>query len=266
MDYNKPETWTEKIHEMPLGVDVKAYQEKINGICGLSPFGTPNVKLTWMPSIENYSKYYSEWNEAGFGTKAILRCQYVYETVYEKGIPFDIPPPRWALKQFVHPSRYITAEETVRWKIMQDGQQVLLRENRPPRSDKGFYTNLRRIGKHNPWCCRKMKKQGLTCWGEYRKPDSSYLLMLKKAVAIREKEENQSPNEPLTEETMAKAALEAANEIKEQDEQAEAYLLARIEENLPKIAAAITGDDSFLDRRKDYSFSNGLFIPKNYAN
>lgn len=261
MDYNVPETWTEAIHAMPFGVDVESFQSKINRICGLTPFGTPNVKLTWMPDAENYTKYYSEWDEAGFGTKTRLVGMYVYD----ENLSETIPPPRWALKQFVHPSRYLGTDDAVRWTSSGNGGQVKVRELRPPRSDKGFYARLMAIGRHNESCCREQKQQGLTCWGDYREPDESYLNLLKKAVAMRDAEESQNPNEPLSARTLQLAAIEAANDVKAQQEREEAITLNHITENLDTILAHATGDKTFLDKKKDFSFSNGLFIPKNYV-
>lgn len=265
MDFNKPETWDETIHNTPNGVDVRSYQTKINSICGLNEFGKPNILLTWMPAEENYSRYYTEWDTGGFGTKSVLREQYVYETVYEGETPIDIPPPRWALKQFVHPSRYLASEAIVRWKRMTVGQQVFVREIRPPKPATGYYTKFRSIGRHNGFCCRKKKKEGLTCWGDYRKPDESYLLLLKKAVAIRDAEGTQNPNNPLSEETMRRAALEAANEIKAKEEREDAEQFDFVTSNLDAILARITKDNSFLARKKDFSFpgkttESGLII------
>ena len=44
------------IFTAPFGVDVESYQARLNSICGLNEFGTPNLLLTWMPDIGNYTK------------------------------------------------------------------------------------------------------------------------------------------------------------------------------------------------------------------
>jgi hypothetical protein len=263
MDLNKPETWlSTEIFHVPQGVDISAYQSKLDQIGGINEFGTPNLKLTYMPDLENYSKYYVEWDEAGFGIKTVLRSQFVYDTVFEGETPIDIPPPRWAIKEFVHPSQYLASETISRWAQKTEGQQVYLREIRPPRSDKGYYRPKLRIGKHNGFCCQEMKRDGLTCWGDYREPDESHLKLFRKAVKLREKEENQNPNEPLSEATMKKAALEAANEIKAKEAKQDEKTLHFITENLDEILTEITGEDF---RKKAFSIpekrsESGLII------
>ena len=247
-----------------MNFDVKAYQAKIDKICGLTPKGKSTVILSWMPDIENYTRYYSEWDTAGFGTETVLRCQYVERTVVKNGRQIDIPPNRWALKQWQDGSQYAAIDDKLRWLQKQVGQQRLLRENRPALPTEGRYIPLISIGKHNSFCCKEAKGQGFRCWGEYREPDESYLTLLKKAVAQREKENGQNPNEPISQRTLMEAAKEAAIEIKRKEKEADDLLDDMIKDNFKEMTEYYTGVK--LDP-KIFGFpskvtKSGLVVPK----
>ncbi len=276
IDFNRPETWLNSEIHTPPSFDVKNYQILIDQICGLTPSGKSTVLLSWCPAIENYSHRYCEWDQAGIGTKTHLRGLYKFKTLYDpEGNPIDIPPPRWALKQWQSGAQYIATDELSRWQkaesnfkdeLTENGlkkvaQQVAYREVRPPYPKEGRYIPLLRIGKHNGYCCDAEKKNGNICYGEYRIPDEAYLEILRSAFRIREDEKGQNPNEPISAKTLMEAAKEAA-EIEEQKRLASKQLISNIiDENWDEIIS--TDPDSL----KKFSFpafkkQNGILIPK----
>ena len=243
--------------------DVQGYQDKIDKICGLNPLGKPNVKLTWMPDAENWSYRYTTWDSGGFGVKKELRAQYVFETV--GGI--DIPPPRWTFKQWMSGAQYATTDNQTRWQRRETGRnQVEVRESRPPLPVEGCYvphpSPLLRVAAHNGQCCMDAQASQTKCWGSYREPDESYLILLKQAVKRRDAENAQNPNEPLSEETLKQAAMEAGEIIKAKKEAARANLEGWVDENWQEVFADYTGDKELFPH-KEYSISKGgIILPK----
>lgn len=217
INYDIPDTWANsEIHNSPTSVDVFDYQQKINQICGLTPGGKSAVSLSWCPAIENYSKYFCEWNLAGFGTKTHLRGTYKYLTLYDpQGNPIDVPPPRWALKQWQSGAQYNATDDMTRWQKTVRGSQSAVREVRPAHPKEGRYIPMLIIAKHGGQCCKEAKENKSICYGEYRAPDDAYLEILRQAVKVRETEGGQNPNEPISQKTLMQAAAEAAK-IEEQ--------------------------------------------------
>lgn len=249
-DLNNSKTWAQVI-PAPL-FDLSGYQDKLDSICGLNPYGMPNVKLTWMPDPENWSKYYTEW-EAGFGTKYGLRAQYVFDTI--KGV--DVPPPRWAFKQWLSGAQYVETDNIIRWKVAYDGDAKDIRETRPPFPLRGMYiphpSPLMRVARHNGFCCETAKTEKRKCYGRYRAPDESYLILLRQAVERRAEENAQDPNAPLSEATLQRAALETAHIIKQKEESARQVTDDFLKEHWKEIVGADVSA---------YSFSKGgILLP-----
>lgn len=267
MDYNNPETWLHpSLHDEPVSFDKGSFQRRIDEICGLNRYGRPNVLLTWMPSQENYSRYYCEWDAAGFGTKFELRGQYIFDTLEDgKGNTLELPPPRWALKQFMPPEQYLLTDNQMRWKKAvtgREGQRTFVRELRPARPTDGYYVPLIAIGKHNPFCCEAEKKHRLKCWGDYREPGESHLLLLKKAVKRRNAENADRPEAGLTTKMLSQAALEAADTIRRREEIADAAMDHLLNEHMDPMLAYLLNDPSFLERSKAFSLPPEAIIPR----
>jgi hypothetical protein len=254
VDLNDPNTWRQVIPAPPF--DVLGYQQQIDRICGLNLLGRPNILLTWMPDVENWSYKFTEWIAGGFGTTKVLKSQYVFDTI--NGV--DIPPPRWAFKQWQSGAQYAANDNQIRWKRREFGGITEYRETRPALPLEGCYiphpSPLLRVGRHNDYCCELKKADGQKCYGEYREPDESYLLLLQAAVARRDAENAQDPNAALTDETLISAAIEAAAIVKEQEEQNQKNLSEWVDENWQQAYVDYVGDPSLFDTKK---FS----IPKN---
>lgn len=285
VDLNNPSTWRQVIPAPPF--DVLGYQAKVDRICGLNLLGRPNILLTWMPAPENWSYKFTEWIAGGFGTTKTLKAQYVFDTIND----IDIPPPRWAFKQWQSGAQYATSDNQVRWKRRSvvthtdtccaeaalEGEECTgkgtteVRETRPALPVEGCYiphpSPLLRVGKHNGFCCKLNKANGEKCYGEYREPDESYLLLLQRAVARRAEENAQDPNEALSDETLKRAAIEAKEIIDAQEEQRRQNLEEWADENWREVFADYTGDKSFLEG-KEFSFptikqsKGGILLPQ----
>lgn len=279
MDFNDSRTWlTPELHRAPP-FDADGYQKRIDAICGLNEFGKPNVVLTWAPSPENYNPVYCEWDAAGFGTEVEYRAQFVFETLTnEKGDTLELPPPRWALKQFVPPAFYAAHDNQVRWSKRtsapsalttlvpgmkridgtQEGSQVWLRELRPPRPVDGYYVPLMTVGYHNRLCCRQMRKVARTCYGTYREPDESYLEWLRAAVRLRAESGEERPDAGFTPKVLKRAAAEAAAKLEQQQKDAETTTFELISENLGEIVKYMFRDDAeeILAPLRSYSFKS----------
>lgn len=266
MDYNNPKTWVNPaLHNEPALFDKAAYQRRIDGICGLNEYGGPNVLLTWCPSQENYSRWFCEWDEAGFGTKTELRATYVYDTLDDgQGNELELPPPRWALKQFMPPAQYLLTDDQVRWKKAITGknnQRTFVKELRPARPHDGIYVPLLRIGAHTDYCCREEKKHGLKCWGRYAEPGEEQLLILRAAVDARAADNADRPEAGITQKHLRQAATEAAETVRRREEIASAHLDGVLDEHMDSILAHILNDPSFAERTKAFSLPPEALLP-----
>jgi hypothetical protein len=243
IDYNNPETWcSQEIYNPPDDVDRDGYQAELNRIAGVAPNGKPNIELTWMGEGKAFTRYYSEWDAAGFGTKTQLRAKYAYSTYDDGNLVIDIPGARWVLEQRTDAAQYAVTDEQVRWKKMQIGHANIVREARPPRSLDGYYSHYLTIAKHNRICCAEAKKRNLKCWGEYEAPNERHLELLRRAIKLRDEERNaQSPYEPLSNETLKQAAIEAAAIERAVADKTDAHLDDFIEENAGELIEFFTG-------------------------
>jgi hypothetical protein len=201
LDYNDCTTWGQKAVYTPPSFPVEQYQERINRICGLAPNGEPVVRLVWAASKECFSKFYCVWDSMGFGVLTELRAKYRFATVEINAIDnIDIPAPRWMLEDRVDPAQFAATYEQTRWVWNEDEQRQV---ERRPRMDlsKGYYAPLLTIAQHG-LCCKKARVNKVVCWGEYKEPDETELIMLRQAVEKRDLSEKQSPFEALTRETL----------------------------------------------------------------
>lgn len=268
VDLNNPETWAVVIPAPPF--DVLGYQQQVDRICGLNLMERPNILLTWMPSPENWSYKFTEWMAGGFGTTKVLRSQYVFDTI--NGV--DIPPPRWAFKQWQSGAQYAANDNHLRWKrrsavthtatccaeAAMEGEECTgrgtteVREIRPALPVEGYYiphpSPLLRVGKHNGYCCTLKQAEGRKCFGDYREPDESYLLLLQAAVTRRDAENAQDPNAALTDETLIAAAVEAKRIIDEQEAQKQQNLSEWADENWQNAWSEYLGDPHLFETKK----------------
>lgn len=268
VDLNDSQTWRQVIPTPPF--DVLGYQQQIDRICGLNLLGRPNILLTWMPAPENWSWKYTSWIAGGFGSDKILRSQYVFDTI--NGV--DIPPPRWAFKQWQSGAQYAANDNQIRWKrrsavthtatccaeAAREGDECTgkgtteVRETRPPLPVEGCYiphpSPLMRVGEHNTYCCELKKANGEKCYGDYREPDESYLALLAYAVERRAQENAQDPNAALTDETLMQAAIEAKADIDAQEEQKQQNLSEWAAENWQQVYSDYLGDPHLFDTKK----------------
>jgi len=248
MDYNKPETWNDvSLYESP--VDLAVYQARIDAIFPLLPNGARPVRIVWMASKECFTPYYSEWDLAGQGTKTELRARYRFATIRIPGTKdyIDIPPPRFAIEEYNHPSQYYAGEGQY---FVEDG---LRKERRPPIKE-GFYSNLFTIAAHNDFCCREARENKLVCWGEYRLPDERDFERLRAAKHHRDTDplNHQNPNEQISDKTLENAALEAKTRIERQEQGLTERTREFVEENAYPLIEMFTGA-SVKDKLKKYS-------------
>lgn len=204
-----PRRWGDAgIWERP-GYDAERFQKRLNRVMGLSVSGQPIVRLVWAWDEQQYEageirqkyRYYAEEVREGAGAGRIV----------------DISPPRWILEERQEPGQYREGWERLRYVRVPDewsvsGYQVIDALGEAPAD--GWYVALWVIAEHEEGngCCKRSKGK---CWGKYREPGEIDLEILREAKKKRDETEyRQSPHEPLSTETVARAMLEgrAANE------------------------------------------------------
>jgi hypothetical protein len=242
IDYNNDATWaTDEIYRQP-DFDLASYQARVDKICGKAANGQSNMIVFWSPSPQGYKKRYCEWDKAGFGTKTHLRAKYCYFPYDDGEIAVDIPVPRWVIEQHQDPAQYLATDELTRWKTEDNGKQKSQKELRPRYPTDGIYLPFLVIGKHNGWCCKALKNDSLVCYGDYRVPDESYLALLKQAVVMRDANETQRTDQPISRQTLRQAAREAASRVQKEQEETRAMRETLLDEHLPEILEMMTGE------------------------
>lgn len=252
IDYNEPSSWlNEAVYRAPAGVDMVAFQEKLDEICGKAFNGWSNVRLVWGASPEtSYNRQFCKW-EGEYGIETHLRARYCYFSHDDGQTIIDVPAPRFALEQYNHPAQYVGGDEVARWSMMTDSFGIQSRrELRPRHSTEGLYTPLMVIADHKE--CAAFHKRGKTCWGSYRTPDESYLKVLEQAVHIRDQEYDQRPDEPISLRTLQRAALEVTAQQEAKKQAADEAMDEYVNENMLEIMEQITGQ-SFKDKLPAWS-------------
>jgi hypothetical protein len=268
VDLNEPTTWANASLASPPDFDSAGYQKRLNAIFGLSRDNRELVRLIWAWDKRAYSLFYTEWTQAGFGTKTEPRSKYRYATLQIPGTSdyIDIPPPRWIIEQREEPAQYLAAWEQTRWSYVQsEGKQV---ERRPPPPRDGYYSHLLTVADHDGSCCREAREMKVVCWGFYRLPDETDLEVLREAKAKRDADAKaQSPYEPLTKETLLQAAREADERAKLREELVSAKTKEFVDENALELIGMFTGVE-MTEQMKKFSIpanfkttESGLIIP-----
>ena len=255
LDYNDCATWGQKGIYSPPSFPAAEYQEKINRICGTAPNGEAMVRLVWGASKECFSKFYCVWDSMGFGVLTELRAKYRFATVEINPVDrIDIPAPRWMLEDRVDPAQFAATYEQTRWVWNEDeGRQV----ERRPRMEltRGYYAPLLTIARHGA-CCKKARKNKVVCWGEYKEPDETELVMLRAAVERRDAMEKQSPFEALTRETLERSDRESLDAQARLKDARREKMSEAIDENPLKFLSYFTGVD-FSDKARKFSLPSG---------
>ena len=261
---NNAATWgTKEVHQPPSSFNVAAFQAKLDKIFGLAPNGMPIVRLVWAGDIAKcYSRFYTEWTNAGFGTESELRAKYRYATIKIPGTTdyIDIPPPRWIIEDREDASRYASIWQQTRW---QNGKEM-----RPPPPLDGYYCHLMTIAKHDASCCNQAKEDRVVCWGQYRKPDARDLAMLNKARQARDADVHIPLDRPLSEQTMELVGRDANNRALKRAEYADDQMKQMVDDNALELISQATGID-LSDKTKKFSIpsgmtqkESGLIVPK----
>lgn len=218
--YDDPRKWGSPGIWHPPSFNVAKFQKRLNRICGTSD-GKPIVRLVWAWRSREF--FHTEFDGLGKPAKGEWRAKYRFMTVtLPNGDEVDISVPRWILEQRHEPGQYWQTWQRSRYvydPIL--GRRVDKRGEPPP---DGWYSYLRTIAEHDPHqaCCdRAWRNHRRRCWGYYRKPSSKDLLILQKAVRLRDADpQKTSPHEPLPAEALddAQRLAYAEAEAFEQDE------------------------------------------------
>lgn len=233
-DKDKPDSWASpELYSSP-DFDLVGYQKKIDDIMGLSATNLPIVRLVWAADRKKcYSKFYVEWDAAGFGIKTELRAKYLYASIKIPGTAdiIDIPPPRWIFEQFHHPGQYLASWEAARFV---DGK-----EQRPAPPPNGYYSDLHVIATHkHDECCADAKEKKVICWGRYRAPDEKDLDMLRAAKKARDADPFIDPSKPLDEKAQARIEEEVAVKKEEFEAARDAKLKDFVDEHAVELLEA----------------------------
>jgi len=212
-DINNPLKWWSTINP-PLFNRTK-FQKKIDKIVGLSR-GKSIIMLRW------------SW-ESSYEMFGKLKQRYSFLTLEIKGQEVQFSVPRWVIEQRIEPeqfkpswdaTRYVVDPATVVYdtstatydldgNLTSPGDLIYAGD----KLDKGecpneWHQNLWIIADHDGMCCEKAEKMGRSCWGYYRSPSQWDLNEIKRIhhAKLNDATYNQSPFEPLTEETLAESA------------------------------------------------------------
>ena len=202
---NDPKRWADlSMIKPPATFNAKRFQKLIDRTMGVNAQGKSIVRLVWA------------WDQQQFEAGEMRQKYRFYSWQGPDGKIIDISPPRWILEERNEPGQYMPTWQSARWVRVPDefglsGYKVIDALGDPPVD--GWYTPLYTIAEHdeNNRCCDKLKVQGRKCWGYYREPSWTDIQVLRDARAKRDRTAyKQSPNDPLSEETVMEAFREGA--------------------------------------------------------
>lgn len=212
--YNDPREWYRTLNP-PLFNRTK-WQKKIDKIVGVSERGKSIIVLRWA------------W-ESSYEMFGQLKQRYSFLTLEIKGQEVQFSVPRWVIEQRIEPEQFKPSWDATRYVV--DPSTVITDPNTAKydedgnctytgdviyagdKLDKGpcpneWFQNLWIIADHDGLCCKKAEEMSRSCWGYYRNPSEWDLNEVRRIhhAKLNDPDYNQSPFEPLTEETLAASA------------------------------------------------------------
>lgn len=185
-----------KTRNVPSPVDLKAFQTRIDRICGKTPDGKSKVRVVWGQQATQF-------------IMGRQRMKYPFWRYEEGGEIHDIGTPRFYLEEL-----HVNAElqSAGRWDearyTWMDGELV---DILGPIPSEGFYSPLWCIAHHDDYCCNgKGYIKGEACLGAYRPPVDSDIERIQRMHKRRE-QAAQSEMEPLDAAQVEKKRLERSH-------------------------------------------------------
>jgi len=224
-DLNDPLKWWATVN--PPLFNRKKFQKKIDRIVGLSARRQSIIVLRWA------------W-ESSYEMFGKLKQRYSFLTLEIKGQEVQFSVPRWVIEQRIEPEQFrasweatryvvdpvtvVTDTSTAKYDLSGDLTYAGDVIHAGDKLDKGecpneWHQNLWVIADHDQSCCAKAEKMNRSCWGYYRNPSQWDLNEIRRIhhAKLNDPSYNQSPFEPLTEETLAESAR-SEFEFKQQSE------------------------------------------------
>ncbi len=164
----------------PIPVDLRPFQQRINGIVGLALDGKQILRIAWGQSYE----------QTGMVCFGRIRLKYPFYRYAEAGEIRDIGIPRFFVEQ-LHTNAELNYRETwekarYSWLDGVGNVDVL-----GPIPEAGFYTALFQIAYHDSLCCHGQEyAKGEMCLGAYREPNDSDLERIGRMYQRREAASN----------------------------------------------------------------------------
>lgn len=156
---DRSSTWGSALTPPP-SFNIKAYQDNLNKIAGLTQQGEPVLRLTW--GGDSTRIVATDWDSFGNPTDWARMARHAFESKKRETWGQLIPIRRWIIE-----------ENTDRGQIDAMGGKTLKNVEVP---ETGFYTPYIIIADHSK--CKDCKADEFKCFGDYKAPGNEELLFL----------------------------------------------------------------------------------------
>jgi len=215
--------WTQNLPNPASPQMMRAWQDKLNTVCGVEPDGTPRLRLVWLPdgrTQETWDRYRGDWS-----------LKYVWNYVREQtdgdtlsAVRFiPIAPPRFAIEALVpatairKPKGWDAAGVDTEWFLDEDGKmkQIITDVYHENRNTGPEYARIAILMQHSTMrhphskkrmCChqRWVEDGERECLGMYRPFDDGDVEAMKRNYQAKiEQAKKFRPDQPLTQEFRA---------------------------------------------------------------
>lgn len=280
--FDLEKNWTQAGIWQPPEFDVARYQKKLNDICGVSADGQPVVRLKWAWECKRWRN--THWDEFGNATAGEWRQRYIALTVEIDNDDYvDISPPRWILEERFEPAQYANSWEASRrvhdsaecrrcanigLGLIEQSTSCVWRDVHGPAPRDGWYNLLPHIGiiaehDHGMQCCaRKWEESRELCYGRYKLPGERELQRLRRAIALRNQDDETNPHAELDPVALKQARQWGLDMIREQKVGRREELKEAIKDEINTHGASIVPPQAIQalkDARRRYPMHKTIF-------
>lgn len=251
--------WTDAGIWEPPNFDVRGFQKAIDNIVGKSASDYSIVRLMWAWECRRWQNV--KWDEFGNATEGEWRQKYKALTIEIGNDEYvDISPPRWVLEERFEPGQYANSWESSRYVhdpencrrcqigalgIVEQSTSCIRRDVFGPPPRDGWYNLLPHIGiiaehEHGMQCCDRLWSESKEiCFGRYKVPNHVELDALRRAIRLRNQDEELNPHQELSPQALQEAMRWGMQEAQEVQVKSREDLKAQIKDEVQTHGASI---------------------------
>lgn len=185
-----PSKWESEFYPAPDGVDVEAFQKRLNQIAGVSHTGEPILRLEWGGTA--FEMVHIEWNALGMPTRTERRPKYKFLRPNPiTQVAEEIPIRRWIISERSEPEQYRAHDDSDMY-----FEEMGVKKKRQEKPQHGWYAPLVIIGDHRS--CPPDCSDNKLCFGDYKEPSEDELDWVREATYfVQTQKDRIDPRKPI---------------------------------------------------------------------